>query len=53
MFQGVLIFALAGLVLVVAYLAIVRRRRAFEATEAPEDRLTDEEFRRIEFGDDV
>jgi hypothetical protein len=53
MFQGLLIFAIAGLVLIGAYFAIVSRRRAYEATEAPEDQLSDEEFRRIEFGDDV
>lgn len=53
MFQGLLIFALAAVVLVGAYFAIVKRRREYEATEAPEDRLSDEEFRRIEFGDDL
>ena len=53
MFQGILIFAIAGVVLVVAFLAIINKRRAYEATEAPEDQLSDEEFRRIEFGDDL
>lgn len=52
MFQGILIFAIAAVVLVVAYLSIVNRRREYEATGNPEDELTDEQFRRIEFGDD-
>lgn len=53
MFFGVVIFAVVAVALVVAYLAVVNRRREYEATEAPEDRLSDEEFRRIEFGDDL
>ena len=52
MFQGLIIFFIAAVLVVVAFLTIHGRRHADEATEAPEDRLTDEEFRRIEFGDE-
>ena len=51
MFQGILIFAIGGLVLIAAFAVILGRRREYEATGDPADRLTDEEFRRIEFGD--
>ncbi len=50
--MGFLIFGLAGLVLVVAFVAVLGNRRRAEEDEAPEDRLSDEEFRRIEFGDE-
>jgi hypothetical protein len=50
--MGFLIFGLAGLVLVVAFVVVLSNRRQEEADEAPEDRLSDEEFRRIEFGDE-
>ncbi|MFM7068974.1 MAG: hypothetical protein ACKOYM_05870 [Actinomycetes bacterium] len=51
--QGVLIFGLGGLVLVGAFVVMIGRRREYQATGAPEDVLTDEEFRRIEYGDDA
>ena len=53
MFQGLLIFAVVGVVLIGAFVALMNKRKAYEADEAPEDRLSDEDFRRIEFGDDV
>lgn len=52
MFYGILIFAIAAVLVVVAYFAMTAKRRAYEADEAPEDRLSDEDFRRIEFGDE-
>jgi hypothetical protein len=52
MFQGILIFAIFGLILIAAYVVIAGRRRAETAEEPEEDRLTDEQFRRIEFGDE-
>ncbi len=52
MFYGILIFAIAAVLLVVAYFATTAKRREYEANEAPEDRLSDEDFRRIEFGDE-
>ncbi len=52
MFQGILIFALVGIVLIGVFAAVLGKRRAYEDSVPPEDRLTDEEFRRIEFGDD-
>jgi hypothetical protein len=50
--MGFLIFGIAGLVLIVAFLAILNNRREYAEDEAPEDRLSDEDFRRIEFGDE-
>lgn len=52
MFQGILIFAIGGIVLVVAFAALMGKRRAYEADESDADRLSDEDFRRIEFGDE-
>lgn len=52
MFYGILIFAIAAVLVVVAYFAMTAKRRAYEADEAPEDRLSDADFRRIEFGDE-
>ncbi|CAN5677428.1 hypothetical protein BH10ACT3_BH10ACT3_12130 [soil metagenome] len=52
MFQGILLFAVFGLVLVVAYVALIGRRKDYEADESDADRLSDEDFRRIEFGDE-
>jgi hypothetical protein len=52
-FQGILIFALLGVLLAALYVGITRKRRDYEATGSPEDVLTDEEFRRIEFGYDA
>ena len=50
--MGFLIFGIAGLVLIVAFVAVINNRREYEADEAPEDQLSDEDFRRIEFGDE-
>lgn len=52
MFQGILIFGIAAVVLIIAGLAVFSQRRAREESLAPEDRLTDEQFRSVEFGDD-
>ncbi|MEZ5238916.1 MAG: hypothetical protein R2716_08175 [Microthrixaceae bacterium] len=52
MFQGILIFGIAGVVVIIAYVAMVSNRRREESSLAPEDRLTDEQFRNVEFGDD-
>ncbi|MFM7062449.1 MAG: hypothetical protein ACKO04_02990 [Actinomycetes bacterium] len=53
MFQGILIFAIGGVLLVGAYLVILQRRKDYQETGNPEDVLTDEEFRKIEYGDDL
>jgi len=53
MYQGLIIFALGGVLLVGAYFVILGRRRQYEETGSPEDILTDEEFRKIEYGDDL
>ncbi len=53
MYQGLIIFALGGVLLVGAYFVILGRRRQYEETGSPEDVLTDEEFRKIEYGDDL
>ena len=50
--RGVLVFGLAALVLVAAFVVVVGRRRDYEAQGSDADVLTDEEFRRIEFGDE-
>lgn len=47
-----LLFALGGLVLVGVFVVIIGRRREYSADEAPEDQLSDADFRRIEFGDE-
>lgn len=52
MFQGILIFAIGGLLLIAAFAVLVGRRRRYEESGSPEDQLTDAEFRRIEFGDE-
>ncbi len=51
-FQGLLIFGIAGVVVIIAYVAMVANRRREVEDLPPEDRLTDEQFRRIEYGDD-
>jgi len=51
--QGFLIFGIIGLVLVGAFVVLIGRRRDYESSGTPEDVLTDEEYRKIEFGDDV
>jgi hypothetical protein len=52
MFQGLLIFFIAAVLVAVAFFVIIGRRRDYETTGNPADDLTDEEFRRIEFGDE-
>jgi hypothetical protein len=52
MFQGLLIFAIAGVVLIGAFFVLIGRRHQYEESGSPEDVLTDEEVRRIEFGDE-
>ena len=53
MFIGIGIFFIAAVLVAVAYFATIQKRREYEADERPEDQLSDEDFRRIEFGDDV
>ncbi len=52
MFLGIVIFFVAAIVLVIAFMALIGRRRSYEDSGDPRDELTDEEFRRIEFGDE-
>lgn len=52
MFQGILIFGIAGVVVIIAYIAMISSRRREESELAPEDRLSDEKFRKIEYGED-
>lgn len=52
MILGLAIFAILAVVVVGAFVATTARRRAYDETLAPEDQLTDEQFRQIEFGDD-
>ena len=52
MFLGIGLFALAAVLAVVAWAAIRGQRRDHESTGNPEDELTDEQYRRIEFGDE-
>ncbi len=52
MFLGIGLFALAAVLAVVAWAAIRGQRRDYESTGTPEDELTDEQFRRIECGDE-
>lgn len=52
MFLGIGIFALVAVVVVVAWLTTTAKRRNYESDLAPEDQLTDEQFRRIEYGED-
>jgi len=52
MYQGLLIFGIFAVILVVAAVAVFNSRRTREESLAPEDQLTDEQFRKIEFGDD-
>ncbi|MCB0953726.1 MAG: hypothetical protein H6517_02815 [Microthrixaceae bacterium] len=51
MWQGILIFGIAGVVVAIAYAAMLTNRRREREGLAPEDRLSDEQFRKIEFGD--
>jgi hypothetical protein len=52
MFQGILLFGLAAILVVIAFFAMRSRRERYEEDVPEEDRLTDEEFRHIEFGDE-
>ncbi len=52
MWQGILIFGIAGVVVAIAYAAMLTNRRRDRENLPPEDRLTDEQFRRVEFGED-
>lgn len=52
MFLGIGIFAVVAVIVVVAWLMTTAKRRNYESKLAPEDQLTDEQFRRIEYGDD-
>ncbi len=52
MFQGILIFGILAIVLVLAVVVMVGKRRTYEDTGSPADELTDEQFRKFEFGDD-
>lgn len=52
MFQGLLIFGVAGVVVIIAYVAMVANRNREQAELPPEDRLSDEQFRKIEYGDE-
>lgn len=52
MFLGIGIFAIAAVLVIVAFVAMRGQRKGYEDTGNPEDELTDEQFRRIEFGDD-
>ena len=52
MFQGILLFGIGGVVVIAAYIAMISRRRARRESLPQEDRLTDEQFRKVEYGDD-
>ena len=52
MFQGILIFGILAIVLVLAVVVLIGKRRTYEDTGSPADELTDEQFRKFEFGDD-
>ena len=51
-FLGIGIFAVVGLILIGVWFAMRGQRRDYEHTGNPEDELTDEQFRKIEFGDE-
>lgn len=52
MFPGILIFGIAGVVIIIAYIAMISNRRREKSELPPEDQLTDEQFRKIEYGED-
>ncbi|MFV0315846.1 MAG: hypothetical protein ACK5O2_02650 [Microthrixaceae bacterium] len=52
MWQGILIFGIAGVIVAIAYVAMVSNRHRERESLPPEDRLTDEQFRKVEFGED-
>lgn len=52
MFLGIVIFGIAGVVVIAAYVAMTSKRREYENTLAPEDQLSDERFREVEYGDE-
>lgn len=52
MFLGIGLFAIAAVLVIVAFMAMRGQRKGYERTGNPNDELSDEQFRRIEFGDD-
>ena len=50
--QGLLIFAVFGVVLVGAFFMLLAKRRDYDANETEADKLSDADFRRIEFGEE-
>lgn len=52
MFLGIGVLAVAAVLAVVAFVAMRDRRKDYEGTGNPADELTDEQFRRIEYGDE-
>jgi len=52
MFLGIGIFAIAAVLVIVAFVAMRGQRKDYEHTGNPDDELTDEHVVRIEFGDD-
>ena len=49
---GIGIFALFGLILIGVWFSLRDKLRHYKDTGNPDDELTDEQFRRIEFGDE-
>ena len=43
---------MVAVVVVVAWLMTTAKRRNYESNLAPEDQLTEEQFRKIEYGDE-
>lgn len=52
-FQGLLLFGVVAVLIVVVFFVVVRRRHEYEEADPENPGLSDEEFRRIEYGDDV
>ncbi|MEI7887999.1 MAG: hypothetical protein WCJ04_11450 [Actinomycetes bacterium] len=50
--MGFLLFALFGLLLIGVFFVLLGRRRDYDANETEADKLSDADFRRIEFGDE-
>jgi hypothetical protein len=50
--SGFLIFAVFGVVLIGAFFVMLGKRRDYDANETEADKLSDADFRRIEFGDE-
>ena len=53
MFLGIFLFALAALAVVIVFLARTSERHAERQDLPAKDQLSDADFRRIEYGDDV